>query len=240
MIFSRLDQISLAALLIAALVVAGRSWLHDHPQHDPGAPLTLAEPDGWATGRKLATLRADRGVCRAFIEQAGIEAAELPATGAGTCLRADRHVLGAPARLDVALRPGGAQATCAVDAGLARWLRHGVQPVARAEFGMQVVRVEHLGTASCRRIGGGDQGNWSEHATGNAIDIAAFVLADGQRIAVVRDWSGKGAASRFLHAVRDDACRSFSTVLSPDYDAAHADHLHLDQARRAGAWGVCR
>ena len=35
--------------------------------------------------------------------------------------------------------------------------------------------------------------------------------------------------------------RLFATVLSPDYNAAHRDHLHLDQAAR-GAWGwrACR
>ena len=53
-----------------------------------------------------------------------------------------------------------------------------------ATLGSEVVRIEHLGTVNCRRIGGGDKGNWSEHATGNAIDISAFVLADGRRITV--------------------------------------------------------
>lgn len=241
MTLSRFDQIALVVLLVAALVLAGRGWLHDHPEHDPGAPLTLAEPDGWATGRKLAVLRSDRGACRAFIDRAGMRAPALAPAGAGACFRGDRQVLGSPALLDVTLQPRGAQATCAIDVGLARWLQHGVQPAARKAFRQQVVRIEHLGTVSCRRIGGGDDGNWSEHATGNAIDIAGFVLADGRRISVASGWKGgDAAASRFLHDVRDLACRSFSTVLSPDYNAAHGDHLHLDQAQRAGPWGACR
>ncbi|WP_232495471.1 extensin family protein [Novosphingobium kaempferiae] len=56
-----------------------------------------------------------------------------------------------------------------------------MQPAPEAMLGERVVRLEHLGTANCRRIGGGETGNWSEHAIGNAIDIAAFVLADGRR-----------------------------------------------------------
>ncbi|MBF7011660.1 extensin family protein [Novosphingobium resinovorum] len=241
MVLSRFDQFAFAVLLAASFVLVGLAWLHDHPEHDPRAPLTLAEPDGWATGRKFAALRSSRAVCRAFLDSAGVNAPALPGAGNGACLRDDRQVLGAPARLGTLLRPQGGQATCAVDAGLARWIRHGVQPAAEAVFRQKVVRIEHLGTASCRRIGGGERGNWSEHATGNAIDIASFVLADGSRISVAKDWTGKDAAtSRFLHDVRDAACRSFSTVLSPDYNAAHADHLHLDQAKRAGGWSTCR
>ena len=73
----------------------------------------------------------------------------------------------------------------------------------------------------------------------NAIDIAGFVLVDGTRIAVVNDWQGEGDKARFLRAVRDGACRAFGTVLSPEYNEAHRDHFHLDQAAR-GLGGVCR
>ena len=75
--------------------------------------------------------------------------------------------------------------------------------------------------------------------TGNAIDVAAFVAADGHRIAVLSDWSGNEAEQEFLRAVRDGACTWFGTVLSPDYNVAHADHLHFDQADRAFGT-VCR
>ncbi len=106
-------------------------------------------------------------------------------------------------------------------------------------LGSPVERVEHFGAYRCRRLYGRTEGRWSEHATGNAIDIAAFVLADGRRIAVLRDWPGDDPEGRFLRRVRDEACRTFGTVLSPDYNAAHADHLHFDQAAR-GIGGVCR
>ena len=112
-------------------------------------------------------------------------------------------------------------------------------PAATALLGSRITRIEHYGAFSCRRLYGRSEGRWSEHATGNAIDIAAFVLADGRRITVREDWMGEGARARFLHRVRDGACRVFGTVLSPDYNAAHSDHLHLDQAAR-GFGGVCR
>jgi hypothetical protein len=105
-------------------------------------------------------------------------------------------------------------------------------------LGSELARIEHLGAFSCRRMYGGAEGPWSEHATANAIDIAAFVLADGRRISVLDDWERKDAEAAFLRKVRDGACGSFATVLSPDYNAAHANHFHLDQDDR---WaGVCR
>lgn len=232
-----LDRLSIGLLIAACVALAGRGWLHDHPGHNPWAPLNLADPPGWATGLKLAALREDRGECRAFLHRAGIEAEPLSPTGAGACRRDDRQILVASAQAAVTLAPRGAEATCAVDAGLAWWLHHGVQGAAEAILGSRVVGLEHFGTVSCRRVGGGDEGRWSEHAPGNAIDISAFVLADGRRISVLADWEGPGDAAAFLHVVRDRACRSFATVLSPDYNAAHADHFHLDQAR---GWGACR
>ena len=43
------DRRVIAVLMLAALFVAGRSWLAQHPEHDPWAPLDLDDPPGWAT-----------------------------------------------------------------------------------------------------------------------------------------------------------------------------------------------
>ena len=52
------------------------------------------------------------------------------------------------------------------------------------------------------------------------------------------DWEGGASERSFLREVRDGACPLFATVLSPEYNAAHADHFHFDQAGRYT--GVCR
>ena len=118
------------------------------------------------------------------------------------------------------------------------WKRDTLDHKAEEIFGSGIARIEHLGAYSCRRIYGRDEGAWSEHATANALDIAGFVLKDGTRISVPGDWEGEGDKPRFLHEVRDGACGAFSTVLSPDYNTAHADHFHLDMD---GRWtSVCR
>lgn len=224
----------MALFLLGALFLAVRGWLAEHPEHDPWAPLDLNDPPGWATGRKLAALREDPEECRAVLERSGVAFTALPAAGEGECRRPDRTVLSASP-----LAPAAPATTCAVGAALVLWLRQGVQPAAEELLGSPVERIEHFGAYSCRRLYGRTEGRWSEHATGNAIDIAAFVLEDGRRIAVLRDWAGEEPENRFLRRVRDEACRVFGTVLSPDYNAAHADHLHFDQAAR-GFGGVCR
>ena len=228
------DHFAMIALVLGALVLAAKGWLDAHPQHNPWAPLDLNDPPGWATQRKLAALRGDPLACRAVLERSDVVFTVLPSAGEGQCARPDRTVL---ARFP--LSPAPPPTTCAVAAALQLWLDRGVQPAAQAAFGARVTRIEHFGAYSCRRIYGRADAPWSEHATGNAIDIAGFVLADGRRIRVLGDWSGDGPEAAFLRQARDAACTSFGTVLSPDYNAAHRDHLHLDQAAR-GLGGVCR
>lgn len=218
-------------LLVAAIF--GWQWVQNHPQHNPWAPLDLRDPPGWATRTKLIALRSDVTECRAVLARSDIAFTALPATGEGACARPDRTRLG-----DYPLAPDTPAVTCPVSAALELWRRESVAPAARTILGSELARIEHLGAFSCRRMYGGSEGAWSEHATANAIDIAAFVLEDGRRISVLGDWDADPEEAAFLRAVRDGACDSFATVLSPDYNAAHDDHFHLDQDDR---WaGVCR
>jgi hypothetical protein len=229
-----LDGFAFALLILGGLLLAAWAWLRDHPQDNPWAPLDLRDPPGWATQLKLADLREDSAECRAVLARSHVAFTALDPAEDGACRSDDRTVLpGLP------LAPARPRVTCALGAGLELWLASEVQPAARALLGSPVERIEHYGAYSCRRLYGRETGGWSEHATGNAIDVAAFVLADGRRVTVRGDWRGEGARAKFLHRVRAGACRIFGTVLSPDYNAAHSDHLHLDQAAR-GWGGFCR
>jgi hypothetical protein len=80
----------------------------------------------------------------------------------------------------------------------------------------------------------------SEHAFGNALDIAAFILADGRRITVKNGWRGSPEEQGFLHDVQSFACDTFNTVLAPGYNAAHYDHIHVDLMRRASGRRPCQ
>lgn len=117
--------------------------------------------------------------------------------------------------------------TCAMATGFAGWARFGVDRAAQVILGSPVVRIETFGSYSCRNVAGTNRR--SGHSTANAIDVSGFVLADGRRITVLDDWDGGTPAERrFLRVVHDSACKRFGTTLGPAYNAAHANHLHLE------------
>ncbi|MET0249711.1 MAG: extensin family protein [Sphingobium sp.] len=224
----------LASLLLAYAIVKGRK------QDLPWTPLDLAQPIGLFTGRRLAGLTQDRAQCLALLDRAGIAYSAMASGGEGQCAYDDAVRLTQTSGA-IRLAPAVVAPSCPVVAALKLWEWQVVQPAAQALLGQPVRAISHFGSYSCRRLYGRSEGDFSEHATANAIDIAAFTLADGRRISVVNDWTGEGKDAAFLRAVRDGACDLFSTVLSPDYNAAHRDHLHLDQAERGARGGrACR
>ena len=122
--------------------------------------------------------------------------------------------------------------TCETANAFAGWARYGVDRAARQYLGSPLARIETFGSYSCRNVAGSTRR--SAHARAEAIDIAAFVLTDGRRIAIDGGWNGATRAEReFLRRVRESACKRFGTVLSPDYNADHADHLHLEVGGRS-------
>ena len=230
-------------VLLIAIAVCGFGglvayrWVERHPEHVPWAPLTLEQPVGRFTPLKLERMRSDFAACRAILDEAGIAYRALPLVDVDeTCGYADGVRLAADDGIDYS--PAVA-ASCVVAAGLWLWERDIVGPAAMRHFGRPVTGITTFGTYACRRIGGGSRGRFSEHASANAIDIAAFTLEGGQQLSIASDWNSGGAEAAFLREVRDGACQIFGTTLSPDYNAAHHDHLHLDQTPRGG-FTVCR
>lgn len=225
---------------ILCALLAGYACLRQRPQDLPWTDLDLSRPIGLFTGRKLAALTGDAAGCRALLDKAGVAYAAMKPGGEGQCAFADTVRL-KPQAGAIALSPASVAPSCPVIAALKLWEWQVVQPAAERLLGQPVRSISHFGAYSCRRMYGRSAGDFSEHATADAIDIAGFTLRDGRRISVIGDWKGAGEDAAFLHAVRDGACGLFSTVLSPDYNAAHRDHLHLDQAERgATGWRACR
>ena len=233
----------LVILAFALLVVF--AWLRPGREDLPWTPLVLSEPIGMSTGRKVARLTGDRERCIALLETSGLEFDALEPQGNDQCRVEDAVRLDGGQDL-LAMTPRSVAPSCPVMIGLLIWQNQVVQAQAQEIFGQRVARLETFGSFSCRRMYGRTEGAWSEHATADAIDIGAFVLADGTRISVLGDWAdesdvGEGDKAVFLRQVRDGACDLFSTVLSPEYNAAHADHFHLDMADRGEmGWRTCR
>ena len=226
-------------LVFGAAYLVGRDYVRRHPQDVPWTDLNLKDPIGAFTGRKLASLGDDTGLCRALLRQQGLrDVAAPPRQSPPSCGYSDGMRLSGRA---VTYAPAGLVTACPVAAALHLFDTRVVQFAALRHFNSRVVAIEHFGSYSCRRLYGRSEGEFSEHATADAVDISGFVLADGTRIRVLSDWQGSGPKAAFLRDVRDGACRLFATVLSPEYNLAHRDHLHLDQAKR-GEMGfrVCR
>ena len=228
-------------ILVGAAYLYGREYVRRHPQDVPWTELKLRDPVGRFTLRKLVTLGEQPAQCRALLADAGIADVPVPPRRSGDqCGYADGMRLAKGGR-STAFAPTGVVTACPVAAALALFEREALQPSAARHFGSEVTAVEHAGSYSCRRLYGRAEGPFSEHATADAIDIIGFKLADGTRINVLGDWQSAGPKGAFLRDVRDGACGLFATVLSPDYNAAHADHLHLDQAARGKMnWSLCR
>ena len=121
---------------------------------------------------------------------------------------------------------------CPTARRLADWLTGVAQRQARAHLGAGIAELRVTGSYACRSVN--NAGRWrSEHARGRAIDIGGFTLSNGAEVTVARDW-GETPAGAFLREIWRKACGLFSTVLGPDADRHHRDHLHLDTAPRGG------
>ena len=129
---------------------------------------------------------------------------------------------------------------CPIVSALDRWLANSVQPSAMRWFGARVVEIKQISAYSCRGMNGNSRAHISEHAFGNALDIAAFTLADGRRITVKDGWKGMPEEQGFLRDVQGAACQQFNTVLAPGSNVYHYDHIHVDLMRRSSRRIICQ
>jgi hypothetical protein len=128
---------------------------------------------------------------------------------------------------------------CPMVSALDQWISASVQPAALRWFGQPVVEIKQISAYSCRGMNGNRHARISEHAFGNALDVAAFTLADGRKVTVRDGWRGLPEERGFLRDLHAAACQQFSTVLGPGSNIYHYDHLHLDLMRRSSGRNIC-
>lgn len=220
------------AVTMAAVQTHGTHWqLPD--RHNPWAPLNIAEAPSWLTRYKLERLDGAPALCLAVLEKATIrfkpvaDRVTAPGCSFNNAVRIERTSaqVGEPFTL-----------SCSAAVSLALWERHALQPTAQSMLGSNVRSIQHYGSFACRNVYGREGGQRSQHATADALDVAGFVLEDGRRITVAAHWRGNDERAAFLHRIHDQACGFFDSVFGPEYNAAHADHLHLDR----GPYRLCR
>lgn len=210
-------------------------------QHLPWKSLDTSRPIGWSTKQQILRLSlSPSDVCMTLVRET--ESFETlpaepkrPTTGAGAGIcgwDTARLVYGTET---VHFAPGESHMQCPLSVAVFLWQRE-VETLAQKHFDQPLVKIHHMGTYSCRKQRGNGSGQWSEHAFANAWDVAGFELADGTLIRVLTGWDGSRKEANFLREVRGAACKLFRVTLSPDYNAAHADHFHLDM----GPGSSCR
>jgi hypothetical protein len=156
----------------------------------------------------------------------------LPPLGSGTSAQPAQWV--AP----VSVNPPATLA-CPIVSELDRWITGAVQPAALRWFGSPVAEIKQISAYSCRGMNGNPYARISEHAFGNALDIAAFTLADGRTVTVKNGWHGLPEEQGFLRDVQGAACNQFTTVLAPGSNVYHYDHIHVDLMRHGSGHHTC-
>jgi hypothetical protein len=224
----------LLALLIGGTLYSVRSGvIAVRPEWNPWAVLQIEAEPNFLTRYKLERLSNDPALCQQVLATADMQYEKVenrltgPACGFFNAVRISRTSTGVDTPFSL---------TCRAAVSLAMWEHHVLTPAAEKYFGHQVATIEHFGSYSCRNVYGRPNATRSQHATAEALDIAGFVLEDGRRIRVLKEWPVAGKPAAFLKEVRTGACRFFDGVLSPDYNVAHRDHLHFDR----GPYRVCR
>jgi hypothetical protein len=181
---------------------------------------------------------ADKGarICLSGLKSNNISFAALPNKSYGGGCTANNAV----SLLDIGTKVTNlGPMTCTLASGFTDWTRDVVRPAAKKHLGSALARIETSGTYSCRRVNG--NGNLSQHAYANAVDVFAFVTADGRKVSVLNGWNGSAGERAFLRELHSKACGRFGTVLGPGYNREHANHLHLDMApSRLGGKPFCR
>ena len=221
---------SLAVVLLTlslAACASGDRRNAQAPQRPTGSrPITLDLP----TSRETKA-------CFADLSRAEVRYSPLPDRDyGGGC-----QIVGALQLLDIGIPVTNLRAMrCGLAKSFTGWVEHAVVPAAHQMLGSDLVRIESMGTYACRNVVGTKAAyaaRRSGHATANAVDISGFVLQDGRRITIQGGWNNPDPNIRaFLRTIRASACRRFGTVLSPDYNAAHYNHLHIEDDRA----GFCR
>jgi hypothetical protein len=129
---------------------------------------------------------------------------------------------------------------CPMVSALDRWIIEAVQPASVKWFGQPVAEIRQISAYSCRGMNGNPNSRISEHAFGNALDIASFTLTDGRKITVKNGWKGLPEEQGFLHDIQLAACNQFTTVLAPGSNVYHYDHIHVDLMRRSSRRSICQ
>ncbi|WP_199852442.1 extensin family protein [Rhizobium sp. H4] len=182
----------------------------------------------------------EHAVCTAELRALGVVFKDTPRIDDGNGCGIDKPIIVSEVLPGIALKPE-ATIRCPAALALARWLKDSVIPAASAALPEQgrLTTVNQATSYMCRLRNGAETGKISEHARGNAIDIASFHFEKGEDVAVRSRREDPTLTGAFQRTVSAAGCIYFTTVLDPESDAAHETHFHLDVMERKGGYRYC-
>ena len=211
------------------------------PPEKPGGPTAKAPElpklpaDPRSTTPRFDIIPPDETACRARLRALGAVFEERPAQSDPSGCAVPYPLALTKLSATISLEPE-ALMNCAMAEAAARFAADIVSPAAKAEYGEELKSIGHASAYVCRPRNGGSE--LSEHAFGNALDIARFTLSKGTAVDV--NLTPDPNAAKFLGAIRKAACGPFKTVLGPGSDADHALHFHFDLAPRRNGGTFCQ
>ena len=130
---------------------------------------------------------------------------------------------------------------CPLVSALDRWVSEGVQPAALRWFGSPVAEIKQISAYSCREHGRRRHLAYFRARLRQCARRRRLSRSPTAARSRCKDgWHGSPEEQGFLHDVQLYACETFTTVLSPGYNAAHYNHIHVDLMRRESGRHPCR
>ncbi|WP_137155717.1 extensin family protein [Rhizobium sp. FKL33] len=177
--------------------------------------------------------------CSNALTALGAEFEEVARVDDGQGCGIDRPIMVKSLGKGVPLSPAG-EMRCETALNLTRWTQDVVSPfLQKAQPGETLASVNQASAYICRNRNSASSGKISEHARGNAVDIAGFTFKSGKTLTIAPREEDSTFDGAFQRAIASAACLYFSTVLDPGSDAAHETHLHLDTLARKGGYRYC-
>ncbi|RVC81574.1 extensin family protein [Mesorhizobium sp. M4A.F.Ca.ET.022.05.2.1] len=206
------------------------------PEKPADADNNKMLPDPRSADRPADKMPQDEVACRERLKALGVEfeehkAESNPEIGCSIPYPIILKTLGKSVGIG-----SGTELNCQMAEAAARFTVDVIQPAAKAEFGVDLKSITQASAFVCRPRNGTRK--LSEHAFGNALDIASFTLSDGRKVEIGPVPPEKDA--KFLNSVRKAACGPFKTVLGPGADADHALHFHFDLEQRRHGGTFCQ
>lgn len=144
----------------------------------------MSPPEEWAA----EDVAAAKARCTEILKRINAIAIPQPPIKEGQCgTPAPIQLISIGRNPEVALSPP-AIVNCEFAEALQSWMQNDVQPLAQKHFNNKVIKIEVMGSYSCRNAYGRKSTRLSEHALANALDIRGFVTAGGRQAFVLEHW----------------------------------------------------